>query len=391
MRGEVQDAAMVPRLLPRVQLAAGLASLALFAALLFVPAVAPWLTRFEHWTADWRTAYLSPRASALHPRIVIAAITDETLKDLASSPIDRGLMSQLITAIDAAQPKAIGVDVFFLKRTDDAKDDALIAALASATAPLVLGAIDERGELEPTRWAFQSAYLGRTGHTAGYLNLRHEADGVVRYAARPHSGSVYPKSFARLLAEASGASAADTGAPVSWSLPSKAASVVFETIPAHDLISANGAAAASRLKDRIVLIGGDFSLPPRDRHRIPLSVRDGADSSGVAIHGHILAGMLDPASAVTELSPVAMRALLAGLGATGFLLGWSLWRSSLVGFLRWTFATGLLLAIDAACFTQFHLLLPFTLAFAAWVLGVTAGSALHAVAIVAAAPAQTPS
>ena len=106
-------------------------------------------------------------------------------------------------------------------------------------------------------------------------------------------------------------------------------------------------------------------------------MRDGEEMTGVMIHARILAGMLDKASAITELRPEMARWLLIGVGSIGLIFGWLLWQSNAVSFLRWTFATLLLLAIDALCFTTYHLLLPFTLALIVWFASVTAGRALH--------------
>lgn len=360
----------------RLQLALGFGCIALLAALLFLPAAAPLFLRVEHWTADWRTAYLSNKAPASDPDIAIVTITDETLKDLPSSPIDREFLAGLVAAIDATHPRAIGIDIFFLKKTADDKDEMLVAALKTA-GPVVLGAIDERGDLQPFQRDFQQHFLERTGRDAGYLNLRHEPDDVVRYAAAPAPSSTYPKSFARLLAEAAGRAPVDRGAPIPWRLPPGDGSENFLKIPAQDILA--GASKAALLKDKLVLIGGDFPL--RDRHRVPLSVRDGQTMPGVLIHAHILSGMLSHGREIAELSPATEQALLAVAGFCGFLLGWFLWQSSLVGYLRWSFATGVLVAIDALCFRMFNLLLPFTLALTAWVLGTYAGSAFrHALA-----------
>jgi hypothetical protein len=117
--------------LPKLRLLLGLGGLLCIVALLTLPSFAPWLSRAEYWTADWRTAYLSYRAPTQNPRIAIVAINDSTLKDYSSSPIDRGLLAKVITAIDTAGAKAIGIDVFFLKKTEPAKD----AALASSSVP----------------------------------------------------------------------------------------------------------------------------------------------------------------------------------------------------------------------------------------------------------------
>ena len=55
------------------------------------------------------------------------------------------------------------------------------------------------------------------------------------------------------------------------------------------------------------------------------------------------------AAAISELTPEAARLLLIAVGGMGFCLGWLLWQSNFVSLLRWTFATLLLLAIDALC------------------------------------------
>ncbi len=357
---------------PLIPLVIALAGLAVIAAVFFAPAFAPWALRFEHWTADWRTAYLSERAGKPNPKIVVVIINDETLKDLPSSPIDRGLLAKLVTAIKDDGAKAIGLDILFLKKTDESNDKVLTETLK--TSPVVLGALDERGNLQPFQRQYQTEFLAAAGKPVGYLNLRIERDAVVRYAARPNAGSQYPKSFARTLAEQSGITAIDSGDPVPWTLDSNDGGAAISSLKAQDVL-ANTPSSASQLKDRIVIVGGDF--PNRDRHRIPLSVRSGEEVSGVMIHAQMLAGLLDPANAVRELGPAGVRWFLSGVAVTGALLGWLLWQSSVVGFVRWSLATAILVAIDAASFKTFHLLLPFTLALIVWFAGVTTGRALH--------------
>ena len=366
----------------RGRLIIGAASLAGLIGLLFVPAFAPWVLRFEHWTADWRTALFSQRLTAPNSRIAIVAINDETLRDYVSSPIDRSLLARIVTAINAAGARAIGLDVFFLKKTDPDKDAALIEALQMSGVEVVLGAIDESGELQPFQREFQSEFLTRTGRRAGYLNLKHERDDVVRYQASPWSGSTFPDSFARLLAKTAGSHELDRGLPISWLLPPTDGSGRFLVIPAQDLlapqVSGTPAPPASLLRDRIVLVGGDF--PFRDRHRTPLSVLSGETMPGVMVHAHILANMLDPQRGITELDALSVRILLVSLAVVAFLLGWHLWQSSLVHLLGWSFATAVLVAVDALVFIELRILLPFTLALAVWALSVSAGRSLHAAA-----------
>ena len=119
MASEAEQVSIQLRRIPWIRLAVALASVAVIAGLLFAPAFAPWVLRYEHWTADWRTAYLSDRATAPNSSIAVVTIDDVTLKNLSSSPIDRGLLADLVTAIGEAGARAIGLDILFYKPTDE--------------------------------------------------------------------------------------------------------------------------------------------------------------------------------------------------------------------------------------------------------------------------------
>ena len=360
---------------PKLRFATGVAAVAILGALLFVPSFAPVLLRFEHWTADWRTALLADSAPTQNPSIGLVLINDDTLKDYASSPIDRSLLARIVEAIDRTGAKAIGIDVLFLKKSDPVKDDALLNAIAGAHANIILGVLDERGDLQPFQRDFQREYIDKIGRAAGYLNLHHDRDDVVRFTAGPQPenlpNSGYPKSFARLLAEAGDAPAPadDAGRPIPWLAKPKDANATFLTFQAQDLL--NEPAKGTKLEDRLVLVGGDFPL--RDRHRVPLSARDGLALPGVAIHAQILAAMLEPKRAIAELGPIAVRSVLLVVAIAGFATGWAFWQSSIIHSLGTGFATAVLLVLDAFCYKELRLLLPFTLVLVAWVAGLTAG------------------
>lgn len=360
-----------------LSLAIGALALLALMATLFLPSVAPWLKRLDHWTADWRTALFARSLPVPHPRIAVVGINDTTLRNYVTSPVDRGLLAQIIAAIDGAGAQAIGIDIFFLKPTEPVKDAALTAALRSARSQIVMGAVDERFGLETFQSDFQKSYLEASGRPAGYLNLRHEKDDVVRYTASPNPGGALRKSFARLLAEAGGAAAADDVAqPVSWLGTPANGGPAFVKVMAHDLLDAvRGPEQAKKLAGRVVLLGGDFTL--RDRHRTPLGVRDGEPMSGVEIHAHILAQLFEPRRAVKELSPVATWGLLLLLAGAGLGTGFAPALGGVAPYLGFGFATTALLAIDAVVFSHLHVLLPFTLALVTWVLGVTAGRFLR--------------
>ena len=375
MTTEIRDRKYKRGPIAKLRLVTGVAAIALLCALLFVPSFAPYLLRFEHWTADWRTALLADRAAGQNRAIGLVLINDDTLKDFASSPIDRGLLARIVQSIDQRGAKAIGIDVLFLKKTDPAKDQALLDAIAGAHAAIILGVLDERGDLQPFQREFQKDYIEKAGRRpAGYLNLHHDRDDVVRFTAGPTPALEHNKSFARLLAEAGGAAVLDdAGRPIPWLARPLDGSETFLAFTAQELM-ADPAKGAS-LKDRLVLVGGDFPL--RDRHRVPLSARDGQLLPGVAIHAQIVAAMLDPKRAIAELDPVVARSILIAIALAGFAVGWRLWRSSIIHSLGAGFATAVLLGIDAFCYKELRLLLPFTLVLVAWMAGLTAGMSLR--------------
>lgn len=365
---------------PWFRLVVGAACLAGLIGLLFVPQFLPWVLRFEHATADWRTAFLSDRLSGPHPRISVVAISPATLRDYANSPIDRGLLARTIKAIDDAGAEAIGLDVYFLKATDPAKDQALVEALKGAKAKVVLGAWDERGQMEPFQLQFQKQFLDKIGRPVGYLNLRHQRDDVVRYRASPHPGSDYPISFARRLAESVGRDAPDSERPIAWLLPPDNGSVAYHTVQAQDIVPGehsttpeSAARASAPLEGKIVLIGGDF--PERDKHRTPLSSWTSESMAGVLIHANMLADLLEPKRGIAELPPRVARNLVGVIAVVSCLIGWLMWQSSIVQYIGYTAATVVLVAVDAFVYKEFRLLLPITLILAAWFLGVTGGRA----------------
>lgn len=382
MTTEPATTAMPRSLFPWFRLTVGAACLAGLIGLLFVPQFLPWVLRFEHATADWRTALLSDRLTTPHPEIAVVTITPATLRDYANSPIDRGLLARTVSAIDAAGAAVIGLDIYFLKATEPQKDKALIDALKSAKAKVVLGAWDERGQMEPFQREFQKSFSERIGHPAGYLNLRHQRDDVVRYRASPHPGSAYPESLSRLLARAAGHDGADSERPIAWLLPPANGVQTFETLPAHTFVAGEhglspekAAAAAKALAGKIVLVGGDF--PERDRHRTPLSAWTSESMSGVFIHANMIADLLDPRRSIAELPPSVARNLVGLVALVSCVIGWLLWQSSIVQYLGYTFATLVLVAVDAFVYREFRLLLPITLILAAWFLGVTGGRAIR--------------
>ncbi|NKB17774.1 MAG: hypothetical protein HC770_06300 [Pseudanabaena sp. CRU_2_10] len=98
---------------------------------------------------------------------------------------------------------------------------------------------------------------------------------------------------------------------------------------------------------------------------------------GLMIHGHITAQLLDGRS-YSELDATSTRVLVGALALLGFLLGWIFWaqRLDLTGR---SIATVALVAVDALVYSQLRIILPFTVALTAWLIGVAGGHHLRAV------------
>jgi CHASE2 domain-containing sensor protein len=191
---------------PRISILLATAALIALTVLIYMPDQTLTLLRAEHSSADLRTALFSHQIAGDHPRIAVVSITDASLP---TTPIDRGFLAELVRTVDAAGAAAIGLDIFFRRPTEPAKDRALQTTLRDAHAKVVLAAWDERGLLEPEQQAFQRDFLAATGCPVGYINVQTERDGMVRYAAAPDLTSRYRDSFAVQLARAVGALQAD--------------------------------------------------------------------------------------------------------------------------------------------------------------------------------------
>ena len=121
----------------------------------------------------------------------------------------------------------------------------------------------------------------------------------------------------------------------------------------------------------MVIIAGEF--PYFDRHRTPLSLSTGTEMTGAEIHAQMAAELIDGNRSYSELTPLQARVFLAGLAALAVALGWR-FQARRFDVLDWRVASFAVVAADALVFKFAHLILPFTLAAFAWVLGITLGT-----------------
>jgi adenylate cyclase len=346
-----------------------------------LPASAP-----DRATYDWRTALFSRTEPHTRHDIVLLIISDRTLSQYPYQlPTDRGLLAEIVRALNSAGAKAIGLDVIFDRQTD--KDERLIEAIRNSRVPIVLGEIDRRlNGLDRANLQFQRDFFARAGNPlTGHLYLLNQQqsglgqpDPVVRYLPKHLEGfDRIQVSFAEALVKASGRDLRDTEGPIAW-LKARAddGAETFDAveIPSHppesltaDTVVALG--ASDRFKDKIVLVGGNYE--DRDQHPTPMTVIDGAQLPGVKIHAQILAQLLDERS-ITELS-VAQELAAAFLLALFGFVGGRAFRFNDYQFLIYVLGAGFLVGIGVWLFSSYRIVLPSETSFFSLIVGIFAG------------------
>jgi hypothetical protein len=337
----------------------------------------------DEWTYDWRTLFFSPMVDEPRRDIALIVIDEESMAEYDYlSPVDRQLVATLLRALDTAQPSAIGLDFIYDRKSESAKTEALIEAIRGVRAPLVFGAIDLRVRgFRDENLTYQEEFIARTGRDAGHVFFARQqeklkiGDQVVRFMGERSPTPPNRKSFAQLLAEKVGGIGAEPASPyISWLQPPPGDDLFpLFRVPRHRPGAPAGAILPESwrpaLKDRIVLIGGDFI--DRDKHLTPLSISDGAKMPGVMVQAQILAQLLDGRSVYT-VGWLEELMLLAAVAFVGFLFSrqWQIRRYDLLLYIA---GLGALILLGIVLFSGFGIIAPSTTLFFAWTLGVTGG------------------
>jgi adenylate cyclase len=268
----------------------------------------------DEFTYDWRTALLSDIPPDQRSDIALVLIDDNSIAEyLNRSPVDRGLIAELVKSVGAAQPKAIGLDFIFDRRSEPTRNEALVQAIKTSKVPIILGVTTDReGPISPENLELQDRFVSSTGNPeprpAGTLFFGEQGgitlgDNVIRTMGGPLSDNAYKynRTFDLLLAEIDGPKTMPTNRLIAWLLrPKGNKRDTFATvyIPRHDPVDGLGDGHTvlpenlrASLKGKIVIIGGDFI--DRDQHRIPLSVETKAPVPGSLIHAQIVAQLID--------------------------------------------------------------------------------------------------
>lgn len=267
----------------------------------------------ENWLNDFRFGALM-RFEPQNADIVVIAITEDTLATLPyRSPVDRGFLSTLLKALDAAEPRAIGIDILFDQPTETDKDDRLKETLRGLKVPVIVASARTADGLT----AEQAKYLAQftDGINTAPVNLvKDRADGVVRwiFAGRKKGGALTP-GFAGALAKAAGLSVPQRDMPLVYRHGPN------QKTPAFRIFQAHAAALLPKawFKGKVVLIGAD--LPLTDRHRTPFAAAFGGqagDLPGVVIFAHAVAQLMDGREPPTLnlAGEVALMVAVAGIG-----------------------------------------------------------------------------
>lgn len=271
-----------------------------------------------------RIATTSPSA-AQDKRISIVAIDEATMARLAyRSPVDRGLLAQVIELLAAAGAKTVGLDILLDQPTEPEKDARLAAAIKAFPGRVVLAWADTQSGMTEQQSTWLQAFQQASGGVFGFVNLTTDPDGLVRRHSRHLPGAGMP-SFAAALAGVEAPAQAGLAWAIDWRLPVADGSPPFQKTPALilPLMAANLPLLSGWFEGRTVLIGAD--LPQQDRHATPLStVTGGAATEGVAIHAHLVAQLLD-GRLVPEWPEVGRWGVVLALAIAAGLVGMARW------------------------------------------------------------------
>ena len=347
----------------------------------------------DKFTYDWRTYFLAEQAKSPRDDIAILLIDEHSLTGYNYlSPVDRGLIAEIVKYADASGAKAIGLDFVLDRPTEQAKDDALAETLRQARAPIVLGALDGRGGEPAEGLAYQEAFIAKTGRSAGHVFIGAEqnqlltlSDQIVRFWLPPSAEPPHRPAFTRLLAEVDGAKPEPASSWIYWRRPPASGGAdLFPAlvVPAHRDSAGNPKGPVlpeswrSVLAGKIVLIGGAFS--DRDLHMTPLTVASREPIHGVEIHAQILAQLRDGRS-INQMpwwAEFLVAAAVAGFG----IIAARRWTLSGSGAISTTIAFVAIVAAGSFLFWETRYILPSATLFLAWALGLGAGNYADAAA-----------
>ena len=276
----------------------------------------PFLGLADQWLADFRVAALSA-PEPQNEDIVIVTVTEETLVQFPyRSPLDRGFIRDILLTLEERGVRAIGMDILFDQPTEAVKDAALKATIESLKVPIFAAYAGTAEGLTEGQSKYLDAFLAP--RLRAFANLiKDSISDTVRwiYPGRTLDQGVRIRGFAGALAERLGQSVPDTQVPVYWRAAPDGETPAFRSFPAQALKFF----PAVWFKDKVVLIGADLGI--EDRHRTPFAALGKPEGrvSGVVIHAHALAQLLENRRPI-ELGMWGRILVIAMVAAAGIAL-----------------------------------------------------------------------
>ncbi len=285
----------------------------------------------------WLDQQLRWRGPITHRReVVIVSIGEDTFRELDRPwPFPRAVIAQAIERIQAAKPKAVGLDILFIEPSVfGPEDDAALGATLQKYPNVVLAALFEERKFEAvylpgqiitgvTQQALKLPVGPLRDAPFGFVNLLHDADGFVRRAQlwRNFRGQQRLETLAGQVfnvgtREAGVRARRPTGGEILINFRGPART--FETVGFHQVL--RGEIETHVLAGKLVLVGATSSVL-HDVFNAPFAPED--PMPGVEIQANIVDNLLrgDPlrdAGEVPVLLLLVMAALLATFAAVRF-------------------------------------------------------------------------
>jgi adenylate cyclase len=335
---------------------------------------------------DLRSYYLTWPVEKQRDDIALVLINEDSLTGYhCLSPVDRGLIAELVRAVDGAGAKVIGLDFIFDRPAEGGKHQELVAAIKGAKNAKVVQATMSSGGPRSHEFAFQEAFVAESGALPGHLYFGSErnrftlGDQAVRYRMPDGFGKPARSSFATAIADAAQIQVDEPPSNlITWQRPPSGATDLFATLVVRPHRDAEGKRlreplsprSLEALKGKIVLIGGAFT--DRDRHLTPWTVASGERIPGVEVHAQILAHLKDErwtreAAWWWEI-PLLFLIFCAGFYAA------QRWRISGSGVISTIAAFVTLILAGIALYAALHVMLPSATIILAWPAGLFFGS-----------------
>ena len=241
---------------------------------------------------DTRIILTAPQADQ-DDRIALVVYTDDTLRRVEKrSPLDRRTLAQALAAIDAMNPKAIGVDILIDQPQQE--DPLLVETLRRMRTPVYFAYATNASNPEQMQ-VWQEEYLrnflaatapGPIRPTS--IRIRTDQDNVMR--RWPDQPAALPPLMPNALTGGHLEFRTYEGSIV-YRLPRTEDYPVFSKLPIDLFVGDLAVAMRSQIEGRYVMIGGD--IQDLDDFETPMTRGNGQLMKGLEVHAHLLAQMLD--------------------------------------------------------------------------------------------------